>query len=76
MSNILIKAKVQLITYETPTGDLAQQYATSEKRISFSDARKILLERDIEFKEILKVKYIDTQFTIPVEQFEANLIKN
>ena len=76
MPNILIKAKVQLITYETPSGNLSQQYATSEKRISFSDAREILLERDIEFKEILKVKYENVQFNIPVTQFEQNLIKN
>lgn len=76
MPNILIKAKVQLITYETPSGDLAQQYATSEKRISFSDAREILLERDIEFKEILKVKYENIQLDMTLQQFESNLIKN
>ena len=70
MSNILLKVKVQVIFYQTRTNELGTKYATSEKRISIAEAEDILVEREIEYAEILKVKYEFVELEIPLNDFE------
>lgn len=57
MPQVELRAKVQVITYEYADGFLGKEYATSEKRISLQEAAEILNDREIEYKEIMKVKY-------------------
>lgn len=72
MSNqtLLLKSKVQVIYYQTSQDDLGVAYATSEKRITIDEAFDILLEREKECKEVLKVKYENMEVELPIEVFE------
>lgn len=74
MATIHLKTKVQLITYETQSHDLGKSYATSPKRITIAEARDILLDRGIEFKEVLKVKYENIDLEIPLLDLESYII--
>lgn len=67
--SIDLKAKVQVIYYQSSDDNLGQEYATSEKRITISEAEEILSERQIEFKEVLKVKYEFKDISLPLETF-------
>ena len=75
MGNILLKVKVQSIYYRTRKDDLGISYATSDKRITISEAEDILLDRKIEFKEVLKVKYEFIELEIPLNEFENYIIQ-
>lgn len=70
MKNILLKVKVQSIYHQTRTDELGISYATSEKRITIAEAEDILLDRKIEYKEVLKVKYEFIEIEIPLKDFE------
>ena len=70
MNTIYVKVKVQAIYFQTPKGDLGISNATSEKRITISEAEKILSDRQIDFKEGLKVKYEFLDLEIPLADFE------
>lgn len=67
---IEIKAKVQNIYYQTDSDELGIARATSDKRITVAEAEDILIDREILYKEVLKVKieYIDLQ--IPLNKLE------
>lgn len=73
-NSISLKTKIQTIAFETTSGSLGKSYATSEKRITISEAGDILLDRGIEFKQVLKVKYENVELEIPLEQFEEYII--
>lgn len=75
MDHILLKVKVQSIYYRTRKDDLGISYATSDKRITISEAEDILLDRKIEFKEVLKVKYEFLELEIPLNEFENYIIE-
>jgi len=75
MGNILLKVKVQSIYYRTRNDDLGISHATSDKRITISEAEDILLDRKIEFKEVLKVKYEFVELEIPLNEFENYIIE-
>ena len=75
MYHILLKVKVQSIYYQTRKDDLGISYATSDKRITISEAEDILLDRNIEFKEVLKVKYEFIELEIPLNEFENYIIQ-
>lgn len=70
MPNILLNVKVQSIYYQTRTDDLGITHATSEKRITIAEAEDILLDRKIEHKEVLRVKYEFVEIEVPLENFE------
>ena len=70
---ILLKTKVQVIFYQTRTNELGTSYATSEKRITIAESEDILLERNIEYEEILKVKYEFVDLELPLEIFENHI---
>lgn len=74
MKGILLKVKVQTIYYQTRNDDLGISHATSEKRITIDEAQDILTERQIEFKEVLKVKYEFVELDLPLEVFENNIL--
>ena len=73
MDHILLKVKVQVIYFQTRKNDLGIQYATSDKRITIDEATDILLDREIDHEEVLKVKYEFVDLEIPLEDFEIYL---
>ena len=74
LDHILIKVKVQIIYFQTDENSLGQEYATSEKRITIAEAENILLDRDIHYKEVLKVKYEYVETEIPLTDFKNYII--
>lgn len=71
MKGILAKVKVQTIVFETLDEKLGKQYATSEKRITQAEAGDILLDRGIEYKEILTVKPEVLHLELPLEDLST-----
>lgn len=74
MDHILIKVKVQIIYFQTDENELGQEYATSEKRITIAEAENILLDQNIHYKEVLKVKYEYVEMEIPLKDFKNYII--
>ena len=67
---IEIKAKVQNIYYQTDTDELGIARATSDKRITIAEAEDILIDREIFYKEVLKVKIEYIELEIPLNDLE------
>ena len=74
MNDILLKVKVQAIYFQTNEDELGISYATSDKRITIAEAENILLDRDIHYKEVLKVKYEFIELEIPLSNLENYII--
>lgn len=74
MDKILLKVKVQVIYFQTRKDDLGISYATSDKRITIVEAEEILIDREIEFKEVLKVKYEFVDLELPTNEFEKYIL--
>ena len=74
MDHILLKVKVQAIYFQTNEDELGISYATSDKRITIAEAENILLDRDIHYKEVLKVKYEFIELEIPLSNLENYII--
>ena len=72
---ILLKVKVQVIYFQTKKDDLGISYATSDKRITIDEATDILLDREIEHKEVLKVKYEFVELEVPLSNFKDYLVQ-
>lgn len=70
MATVLVKVKTQVIYFQTHQDELGITYATSDKRITIAEAEEILIDRQIQFKEILKVKYEFQELEIPVNEYE------
>ena len=75
MKNILLKSKVQVIYFKSNKDELGISYATSEKRITIEEADNILKDREIDFDEILKVKYEDIELDIPLYDLNSYIRK-
>lgn len=75
MDNILLKVRVQVIYYQTRKNDLGIAHSTSDKRITISEAEDILVDREVEYEEVLKVKYEYVDLEIPLNDFENYLIQ-
>ena len=73
-STILLKVKIQAIYFQTPENELGIKHATSDKRITVAEAENILLDREIPYSEILKVKYEDIEIEIPLSEYENYII--
>lgn len=73
-NTILLNVKIQAIYFQTPTNELGIKHATSDKRITLAEAEDILLEREIPYHEILKVKYEDKQLEIPLTNYENYIL--
>ena len=71
---ILLNVKVQAIYYQTDKDELGISYTTSEKRVTIAEAENILLDRQISYKEVLKVKYEYIELEIPLEDLESYII--
>ena len=72
--DILLNVKVQAIYYQSDKDELGISYATSDKRITISESEDILLDRQIKYKEVLKVKYEYIELEIPLEDLEEYII--
>ena len=72
--DILLKVKIQAIYFQTPENELGIQHATSEKRITIAEAEDILIDRKVEFVEVLKVKYEDIEIEIPLSEYENYIV--
>lgn len=70
MATVIVKVKTQVIYFQTQQDELGITYATSDKRITIAEAEEILIDRQIQFKEILKVKYEFQELEIPVNEYE------
>lgn len=74
MDHIYLKVKVQAIYFQTRKNDLGIQYATSDKRITIAEAEDILLDRKIEYEEVLKVKYEFIEMEVPLSNLDEYII--
>lgn len=72
--HILLNVKVQAIYFQTDEDELGITYATSEKRITISESEDILMNRQIRFKEVLKVKYEFIELEIPLNDLESYIL--
>ena len=75
MDIIFLKVKVQSIYFQTRKDELGITHATSEKRITIDEAEEILINRQVEFKEVLKVKYEFVDLEIPLKDYENYIIQ-
>lgn len=75
MDHILLKVRVQVIYYQTRKNELGITYSTSDKRITIAESEDILLDRKIEYEEVLKVKYEYVDLEVPLKEFEEFLVE-
>ena len=75
-NHILIRTKIQAIYYQTEKDELGIAHATKKDnvRITIAESEDILLDRKIEFKEVLKVKFEDIDLEIPLNEYENYII--
>lgn len=74
MNTILLNVRVQSIYFQTLLNDLGIEYATSEKRITIDEAKDILIDRGVQYQEILKVKYEYIELDIPLNKLEEYIV--
>ena len=72
--NINLNPRLQVLYYLTQDDELGKEFATSEKRISLEEAESLLNHREVEFKELLKVKYEVIEIELTVEEFKNYII--
>ena len=74
--HILLKTKIQAIYFQTTTDELGIAHATKKDnvRITIAEAEDILLDREITYKEVLKVKFEDIDLEIPLNEYENYII--
>lgn len=75
MQEILLNTRVQAIYFQTRQNALGIEYATSDKRITIDEATNILVDREIECEEVLKVKYEYVELEIPLKEFNNYIIE-
>ena len=71
MQTITLSVKIQAIYFQTLENNLGIEHATSDKRITLAESEEILKEREIEYDEILKVKYEDHEIQIPLKEYKT-----
>ena len=71
---INLNPRLQVLYYLTQDDELGKEFATSEKRISLEEAESLLNHREVEFKELLKVKYEVIEIELTVEEFKNYII--
>lgn len=71
---INLNPRLQVLYYLTQDDELGKEFATSEKRISLDEAESLLNHREVEFKELLKVKYEVIEIELSVEEFKKYII--
>ena len=71
---INLNPRLQVLYYLTQDDELGKEFATSEKRISLEEAESLLNHREVEFKELLKVKYEVIEIELTVEEFKKFII--
>ena len=71
---INLNPRLQVLYYLTQDDELGKEYATSEKRISLEEAESLLNHREVEFKELLKVKYEVIEIELSIEEFKKFII--
>ena len=74
IDKINLSPRVQVLYYLTDDEELGKEFATSEKRISLDEAETLLNHREVEFKELLKVKYEVIEIELTVEEFRNYII--
>lgn len=68
---ITIKARVQNIYYQDENNYLGIARTTTDKqKLTQAEARDVLIDREIHYKDILKVKIEYIELEIPVEKVE------
>ena len=71
---INLNPRLQVLYYLTQDDELGKEFATSEKRISLEEAESLLNHREVEFKELLKVKYEVIEIELSIEEFKKFII--
>lgn len=73
---ILLKTKIQTIYFQTIEDELGIAYTTKKDNIrtTIAEAEDILLNREIPYKEVLKVKFEDVDLEIPLKELENYII--
>lgn len=74
IDKINLNPRIQVVYYLTQDDELGKEFATSEKRISLDEAESLLNHREVEFKELLKVKYEVIEIELTVEEFKNYII--
>lgn len=73
--NIELKIKVQIIYYQDSGGNLGTQVTTlGTKRVTIKEAEQLLIDREIDYKEVLKVKYEYIYLSLTPEQLESFIV--
>ena len=68
---ITIKARVQNIYYQDENNYLGIARTTTDKqKLTQAEARDVLIDREIPYKDILKVKIEYIELELPVEKIE------
>lgn len=68
---ITLKARVQNIYYQDENNYLGIARTTTDKqKLTQAEARDVLIDREIPYKDILKVKIEYIELEIPVEKVE------
>ena len=68
---ITIKARVQNIYYQDENNYLGIARTTTDKqKLTQAEARDVLIDREIPYKDILKVKIEYIELELPVEKVE------
>lgn len=68
---ITLKARVQNIYYQDENNYLGIARTTTDKqKLTQAEARDVLIDREISYKDILKVKIEYIELEIPVEKVE------
>lgn len=68
---ITIKARVQNIYYQDENNYLGIARTTTDKqKLTQAEARDVLIDREIPYKDILKVKIEYIELEIPVDKIE------
>lgn len=71
---LIFKVRVQTIYYQTENGTLGKEYVTSSKRVSLDEANELLNVREVDFMEILKVKYENVDISMTTQEFEETIL--
>lgn len=67
---MIIKSKVQVISFETSDGSLGKFLHGSNERITIKQAEQILNDSEVEFKTVFQVRKEEVEFDIPDNELE------
>ena len=73
---MIFDLRLQVIYYETDDEQLGKEYVTNEEnqRISLAQAEELLHQREIPFRDLLKVRFETLQLNMSLADFKKYII--